>query len=428
MESENMNSIYRKIHYIDWRNEAEYITVSQDEIKQLLKDLAINRIQTDSKCLRSEFTENTYGVLIKGDYISIFMKDHDKYLVISSNAVDRNKNEKKLAFRPDREFDSKFKEFNGLSLRKAFGFVDKTIKRCIPKQFYYKTDSTREFGHVSCIDASSQYPSGCLGKLPDSHTAVFYKGTIQPTAEYPFAFYASGHMAIYNELDTHTWVYSKFAENLFRLRINQDDYPLIICEPADDYTILMKASDYTMNDTWNYFYNLKKACKKDSDEYLLAKLVMNACIGCWHRKDKEKKAAFTYDDHGSYQLAHIVAVAIARGNQKILNKVDEIGYKRILHICVDGIIYKGTDKFGIDESKFGEFAQEFTDCKFRVLDYNVYAAEKNGEPVKFKHGGFDLIHGHEIDESIKYSIKDLDYLGRKETIEDVLKNEKIKIN
>ena len=182
----------------------------------------------------------------------------------------------------------------------------------------------------------------------------------------------------------------------------------------------MKASDYTMDSTWNYFYNIKNSCGKDTEEYKTAKLIMNKTIGCWHRKDKSKKRTMSYDDHGNYQLAHIVAIAIARGNQKILNMIEKIGEFFVIHVCVDGIIYLGDRKFGIDGSELGVFSQEFINADFEMAGINVYCAKSNDKCIKFKHGGFDLLDGKEINEDQNFDFSDLYKLSAKEHVGDLL--------
>ena len=273
---------------------------------------------------------------------------------------------------------------------------------------------------MSSIDASSQYPSGCLGKLPDMHGAQYIDHYAEPTEEYPFAFYATGHLAIYNELDTHEWFANKFWPYLFRFSKNDEDWPFRNLPQEQEHTILMKASPYMMDSTWNYFYLNKKNCHKDSVDYEIAKLIMNGTIGCWHRKDKAKKSIMTYDDDGSFKLAHIVAVAIARGNQKILNKIDELQMDAVAHVCVDGIIYIGDKVFGAQEARLGQFCQEFVGVPTVIKDINVYLA-KNNEVYKFKHGGFDLIDNKDIDESKEYDFEDLDKLSVKERVGDMIK-------
>ena len=180
-----------------------------------------------------------------------------------------------------------------------------------------------------------------------------------------------------------------------------------------------------MDSTWDYFYEKKKSCAKGSKEYKSAKLVMNQTIGCWHRGDKDTKSKNRdYDNGSSYRLAHIVAVTVARGNKKILDMCKRIGYLRVIHICVDGIIYMGADKQASDDPKtikIGEFEQEFAGANFKMMQINCYAAEKDGKIVKFKHAGFDSIYGHKIEEDELHGIDELGKLERTETIEEIMK-------
>lgn len=412
--------IYHKIQYINWKYEAEKKTIPASEMKVKLADIMANRTKAKTKTKRSEYTDTTYGLEKHGDYCELYLYENGKYVIYSTNMYDDKKNEVGTYTRPDRLFEYKFKEMNNYSLRKAFGFAHKDIKRCIPRQFYFinKKYCNNKY-KASAIDASSQYPSGCLGRLPDYHTALPCRGRVRPTEEYPFAFYASGHCAEYGVFDTHDWLSNPLFPYLFRLD-QREDYAFTPLSDEEELTILMKPSEFTMDSTWNYFYANKNSCQKDTVEYEEAKLIMNKTIGCWHRKDKDKKRMMTYEDHGSYQLAHIVAIAIARGNQKILNMVERIGLQYILHICVDGIIYLGDRKFGIDESKLGEFSQEFIGADFVMKDINVYCARQNNHCIKFKHGGFDLLEGSEIDEDRDFTFEDLNKLSCTQRIGDII--------
>ena len=415
------NMIFHKIQYINWKYEAKKIILTAEEMKIKLAETFGSRIKANTKTKRSEYTESTYGLETHGDYVELYLFENNEYLIYSTNMVDNKKNENTKVCKPDRLFDFKFRELNNnISIRKAFGFAHRDIKKCIPRQFYY---INRRFCNnlykASAIDASSQYPSGCLGRLPDYHTAIAVKGRAFPTDEYPFAFYASGHCAEKDVFDTHEWLSNPMFPYLFRLD-QKENYAFTPLKDDEELTILMKASEYTMDSTWEYFYANKNSCSKDSPEYEEAKLIMNKTIGSWHRKDKDKKRLMTYDDHGSYQLAHIVAIAIARGNQKILDMVEKIGPQFILHICVDGIIYLGDRKFGIDESKLGKFAQEFIGADFVMKDINVYCARQNNHCIKFKHGGFDLYEGSAIDESQDFTFDDLNKLSCTQRIGEII--------
>ena len=417
---------------IDWTNEAKCVILSDTEMIAKLEELKQKRTKIGEGkkfplIKRALFELDTYQIIILGDYVRVYLYEKSGYTVYTNNIKDLTKNseeyQKKPKLRPDLLFEDKFREFNGLTLRKAFGYVEATFKACIPKQFYYKkedcisTPARIKMIKASSIDASSQYPSGCLGRLPDAHTGVKVDHYVEPTEEWPFAFYSDGHCAEYGVFNTRKWLYSDFGACLFRF---DQTHKYCLLDLTDDKieTILMKPSEYTMDETWHYFYDQKKKCKKGSPEYEEAKDVMNMCIGMWHRKDKdEKPSGYDYDNHGSFRMAHIVAVAIARGNQKILNKIyDDIGPANVLHVCVDGIIYKGGYKQGIDESKLGEFAQEFINCDFVMVDYNNYIAMKDGKCVKFKHGSFDLLDGEVIDENKDFVVEDLFNLSRKDRV------------
>lgn len=415
------NMIYKKLNYINWKYEASKVKLSAADMKVKLDEVFSSRIKTATKTRRDEYTENTYGLEKHGDYAELYLLEKGKYVIYSTNLLDDTKNTATVIKKPDRLFDFKFRELNnGMTLRKAFGFAHKDIKKCIPRQFYFinKKYCNRIY-KASAIDASSQYPSGCLGRLPDSHTAIGVKGRCLPNEEYPFAFYASGHCAEYKVFDTHEWLSNPLFPYLFRID-QKESYAFTPLKDEEEFTILMKASDYTMDSTWNYFYDNKSSCTKDSEEYKEAKLIMNKTIGCWHRKDKTHKRIMSYEDNGSYQLAHIVAIAIARGNQKILDMVEKIGLHFILHICVDGIIYLGDNKLGQDKSELGKFSQEFIGADFMMKDINVYCARKDNHCVKFKHGGYDLFEGSEIDENRDFVFEDLNKLSCTQKIGDLI--------
>ena len=268
-----------------------------------------------------------------------------------------------------------FKENTNVSFKVAFGTADDEILRCVPKQLYWSKEG-QYIGKINSVDFSSQYPSGLCDILPDSHTAIKVNGTVKPTEEYPFAFYInSGHLAIYKELDTHNWLYNLNLnmEHLFRLctlRKTFDDRFNFYVKEKDDITILMKASKYNLKDTYTHFYNLRK-----TDEN--AKLVLNASIGQMHRKN------YTHD-----RYAHLAAIAIARANQKMLNIIKEIGFNNIIQIQVDGILYKGTKKVGVDTKYLGAPVQEIynKDCRWDRL--GVYMIKLDNE-FKIKCQGYN---------------------------------------
>lgn len=415
------NMRYTNLRYIHWKTDAKRIVLSNDNMKAKLKEVLSNRkIAKSNTRIDDYINEDTYKAGIFGDYAELYMCENGNFVIYCNNVRDSQKNTSDKIYRADRIFQKKFIELNNCGLEKAFGFVDKTLKRCIPKQFYYVNKKYCDKKLLmSSIDASSQYASGCLGTLPDAHNCIRYDYHVDPTPEYPFAFYASGHIAIYGELDTHNWFASKLWPYLFRTK-KKEPWPFRALPAEKEQTILMKASPYKMDSTWLYFYGNKQQYPKDSEQYLEAKQIILEVMGQWHRKDKDQKRIMTYDDHGSFQLAHIVAVAIARGNQKILNKIDEIGLDFVAHVCVDGIIYIGSEVFGLQDVNLGVFCQEFAGVPTIIRDINVYMA-KDEQNYKFRHAGYDLLYNKDIDDNKVYNFEDLYQLETKERIGDIIK-------
>lgn len=411
----------KNLNYIHWKTDAKRIVLSNDDMKAKLKEvMATRKVAKTNTKIDDYINEDTYKAGIYGDYAELYMCENGRFVIYCNNVRDSKKNTKEHIGRADRIFQAKFMELNGCGLEKAFGFINKCFKRNIPKQFYYVDKSIIDKKLImSSIDASSQYASGCLGLLPDAHEGLVYNGRVLPNEQYPFAFYKSGHLAIYNELDTHDWLAHKLWRYLFRLK-QSEPWPFQPLEDKDEVTVLLPASKYTMDSTWRHFYNIKQSFPKDSPEYDHAKQVILEVMGQWHRKDKDQKRIMTYDDGGSFQLAHIVAVAIARGNQKILDKIEQIGLDYVVHICVDGIIYIGDEVFGQPGVDLGVFCQEFTGVPTIIRDINVYMA-KDKHNYKFRHAGFDLLYNNDIDDDKIYDFEDLYHLNSKERIGDIIK-------
>ena len=267
--------------------------------------------------------------------------------------------------------------------------------KCVPKQLYWSKNA-RYVGPVNSVDFSSHYPASCCGTLPDSHTAITVKGTVKPTAEYPFAFYIkSGHIAIYKEMDSHNWLINRLPMNqLFRMKTVRklfDDRFQPLVKPKDDVTILMKASKYTLDSVWQYFYNTRK----DDDD---AKLILVAAIGQMHRK------LYTRDKY-----AHIAAVCIARANQKMLELTAKLKLEDILQIQVDGVMYTGNQIIGIpvEEKHLGAPVQEVYQRPCRWEKIGVYMIDLGGK-FKVKCQGYDgMTDGRNPEDSTSFSDMDL---------------------
>lgn len=282
-----------------------------------------------------------------------------------------------------------FKKRQNKSFKACFGTTEGKYQRCIPKQLIWSKIG-HYVGSASSIDFSSHYPACGCGSLPDSHTAISYKGTVKPTKEYPFAFYLkSGHIAIYNEVDTHNWLYEPNIpfEQLFRTKTLKkpdnikvfDDLFNKYVSLDEDETVLMKASEYTLDDIWEYFYNIKQTYNEDTEEYKVAKLVLNAAIGQMHRK------VYTRDKY-----AHLAAIIIARANQKAIDMIHTIDWTDFIQVATDGIMYKGNKQYGVDNKYLGAPHQEYLGCDCRFEGLNAYMVKTN-HGYKIRHQCFDAM-------------------------------------
>ena len=296
--------------------------------------------------------------------------------VANVNAEESHKSVKALA-----TVKEKFKELTNKSFKTCFGTVEGEFERCVPKQLYWSKNEPY-LGNASSVDFSSHYPASLCGKLPDSHGAIRLKGTIKPNAEYPFAFYVkSGHIAIYKELDSHNWLFNnKFKiEDLFRLKtIKKPDGKTVFDDTFNQYikleedeTVLMPASSYSLEDTYKYFYSLRKTNKD-------AKLALNASIGQMHRK------IYTRDKY-----AHLAAVAIARANQRTLDLVNSMNFEDIIQIQVDGVLYKSGKQYGVYNKEIGAPYQEALNKPCRWERMGVYMLNLDDGTLKVKCQGYN---------------------------------------
>lgn len=287
-----------------------------------------------------------------------------------------------------------FKIIHNESFKTCFGTVEQNILRCIPKQFYWSKNG-RYMGIANSCDFSSHYPAAACSILPDSHTAIEYKGTVAPTKEYSFAFYIkSGHIAIYNELDTHLWLANRFGKKtLFRektVRKNFDDRFKEDILPSEDITILMKSAKYTLAEVYNKLYNQRK----DDDD---AKLFLVASIGQMHRKNYVRD-----------KYAHLAAVIIARANKRMLDLTAKLNMDEIIQIQVDGVIYTGDKKIGINDKYLGAPVQEAYQQQCRWDRIGVYMLRLNNGKLKIKYQGYDsMADGRNIEDSINFNDMDL---------------------
>lgn len=364
----------QRLKYINWRSEAVMKNIKNEDFKNKLEELRnLGGKPTATQTARLEFINHNYHLDLKGAYRYLYTRENNRYTIYTTNIHDDSKNTGMISHSGRTSITNLQKEFKnkyGCTFRKAFGYTPEDYKRCIPKSFIYL--NPRCIGKimplVSAIDGCSQYPSSLCGDLPDAHDCQFYDGTVKPTAEYPFAFYLnSGHVAQYKVFDTHNWTRNYYYRFLF----NYDIFDATI-KPEEDQTVLMAKSPFKFDELMEHYYEQRKTNPE-------AKMILNSTIGYFHTTNYKE-----------FQLAHLAAITIARSNQRMLDMIDKIGGPNsIVHVVVDGIIYLGSDKIGLDEKKFGTFHQEFVGCKIYIRGTNAYVVMDKDQVIKVRHGAYN---------------------------------------
>ena len=241
------------------------------------------------------------------------------------------------------------------------------------------------------------YPWAATGRMPTTKGMKTVQGRAFPSEEYPFAFYLkSNHVAEYQRFDTHDYLkldrdFRNYMNYVTRNGKMKHKYNEV--EDKDEVTVLMKAADKELTDTFLYFYHLKEKSKKDTEDYRLAKFIMNAGIGTFH-KNPDKRGKEEINDY-----YHIAAIVKGRANQKIIDTFNQIREQGniVLQVIVDGIIYLPLeqDNIGIDKKVLGEFKIEYEDVIYRsngVL--NRYVISDGEKLLKVVLSGYE--HGIDL--------------------------------
>lgn len=396
-------NLEHELRFIYWAKEAQYIRLSNEDYAAKIawyKEHGTN-MSEEQKTDRAAWISASlpYRLDECGKWHQLYTREKGKYYRYSTSEFSDD------IVNPGRDAYNavlnRLKEQYGNDrclMRHSFGASDEEMKRCIPKQLYHVNE--RYTGRIinggcSGIDFTSHYPRRIMGLLPNANGAQISNGRLDPTPEMPFAFYVkSGHLSIYNELDTRKWLSSIFAFRLFEHKSDWD-WDLSVA-PEDDVTVLMPAATVRLDDTIRYFFSRRK-------EDPTAKLVMNSFIGYLHQRD-----------YGKYPYAHLAAVVLARANQAMLEVVEKIGFQWVIQICVDGAIYWGTKKYGGDGKEIGSIRQEFTDCVMRLDGTNRYIiTKKDGTLVKYKMQGCNYIGNVPVPDNYVPKFEDMEKWNRK---------------
>lgn len=380
-----MDDFLHRVNYINWKTEATVLRITIEEAEEKVNYLKDYGKRAKSKTKRGDWLENNTWTLFKDGYWnSLCTVENNNYYRYTWNEADNEKNTADYKPRGQQAahlISDKFQERTGLTLRGAFGYVDQNswIRKCVPRPFYYKNDLylNKIVNKVSHADFSSNYPSNICGQLPDIRTAVEFEGEVEPTAEFPFAFYNNGHCAEYNRFDTRKY---KDYGALTDILTVKNEMPVYVGKIKK--TVLCKAAKYELTEEYNYFYDLKQNCERNTPEYDNAKLVLNASIGMFHAAEDSNRT--------TYRLHHIAAVCLGRANQLMLDTVEEIGIDNILQIVVDGIFYKDNNQVNItEEKKLGKLVLEVHKADFKMIGINQLLMIKDEKVVKKSAAGFN---------------------------------------
>ena len=273
------------------------------------------------------------------------------------------------------EFQTKVGEKTGKSLTDIFGGLPMEYhkyRKCVPSPINWASFwLCNKRGEVAenCVkaDICSAYGTEASKPLPDCHSFLIQKkqGRVEPTADYPFAFYLkSGHMAIWNEGNTYELNKSKY--------ITCDHTEMVF--DFEEETLLCPAATQTLEDVFEELYE----GRKNHPEY---KGVMNMTIGMFHRKKTR------FDSENLWPLAAAIKF---RCNKRIVDTcewLEQRGQKPIL-INTDSIMWEGTytdafsDMFS-HEKKLGNFTYEYKSCRAVMRSSKIYQIQdkETGETI-----------------------------------------------
>lgn len=239
--------------------------------------------------------------------------------------------------------ERKFKELYEMTLKEAFGYST-DLRMCIPEPLNETTRTKKVSPDVLYpfykIDASSAYAFEASKPLP---TMVGHKevaGYVEPTAEFPFAFYPKEKkLAAYGEFNTNE---KREAEK----------------------TILCAAAAQSLAPIFNELYSLKENATNDLEKQFY-KDIMNFFVGMLHyvprygRADRDAgkiPEGYKYRDpvpptDPRYdatcpRFAALASVIKERCNQRMLRLRDEIetiGYNEVWLINTDAVGWVGDD-------------------------------------------------------------------------------------
>ena len=301
------------------------------KLKELREDKSLKQIK-EQNFRRLAYYDNTYQVIEKrkdASELRIY-KNGDlyrfKYINSTQQTIDRVNNSGKSPADYFGMIDDAFKAQYGQTIFTAFSGrkyrdIYTAIKKCVPSPPNYALPAKHPYKNCYKSDVSSAYPYELSKDLPTLHDCKQISGRVEPTEEYPFAFYlTSHHLAIYNELDSRKFC-TKFYSQYYVKKYN-DFVP-----DEKEITILCKKSKFSFKDIMSDFYAKRKTMPDAKD-------AMNITIGCFHYNENPMEA-------------HLAAVVLARCVERMNKQAIQIEKEKnkVILINTDCIIWKGQQSF-----------------------------------------------------------------------------------
>lgn len=354
------------------------------------KSIGMTEIKPDNGLTVSTFEKGFKHWFFYMDYCCAFEPLENIKIRIVNNDEDKE-------YEPYECFEAvqeKSKQLNRCGFGWQYGVVPRQfyeMRRCVPRQisWYNKNNNYRFKKLNNCwkADVSSAFSYEATKPLPTWIGHRIVEGEAMPTADYPFAFVSTGRTIIYGELDTDEFYktpfyYSEFDRIKF-MREEQKKAEKFRYKPLDlrkelgrdtdarIYTVLCKASNYTLKTTFEHFYFLKSNGDKK------AKAIMNYFIGmCWNKKCPK--------------YLHLAAVIIARCNKRMISTAEELARRGNvpLLIATDSVAWYGKEEADmVDKKKFlGAFISELDNGEMFVVRSKKYQMKK-GDKIKTVYAG-----------------------------------------
>lgn len=403
---------------IPWKRANTWLIETEDEMNNLIVGCVMGGFrEMESKTSLSEWAGISgyrvdesfeYKVLWKKTYLGNGESTYDKY-IFSKNPSKRGRKrgEGSRSFEIVRnDFESRY----GVGWKQNFGVLkynQDLWKDCCVSPITYCNEDEDIQKHtlkgVRKCDVSSAYPAQANDTLPTYTGHKKVKGYAEPTAEYPFAFYIkSHHMAIYNELDTRTFL--ERGKRVGYKNYNSDekyDRWAVNVPEEEEITYLLKKAEIGLGELYSEYYNTKQM-SIDEEEYEESKMILNSSLGFMG----------SYKFNKLFYCPYIYAVIKARHTNRMLDIINNIK-GIILMVLTDSVIWLGEESsYQTTEKTLGAFVDELQsmDTYIWYRNYGQYSISVGGT-IKFV-----KTQGLEQTQEIKDRIAAMEFVGDLEYI------------